>query len=331
MRLGWWENTVTPELSARESWNATMRRTIDVEEDIGCEPTAGIVRLRDLSVATASLAQIPVRSNARGWELTAHPSLESRRIDGAWREIRDIAEETVAGRATRMMLHVGGPWSFGANVEYRGHAVLRDRPAFRDCALTLGEAVADEAAWWAKAMATAEGDTEVIIAVHEPRVAEIAVGLEGATDFDTFDPVDRQFIAGVWERFATQVGRPLVLDAHGPMDDAVVDAVVASTWESVVVAPRQLLETAAKDRIGQLIGAGQRIGWGIEAGDLSDGLRGGENAANGLLKQWRQWSFAEENLPAMVDLVVPEAQRTKAEAAEAAAAARVAAALLVKG
>ena len=331
MRFGWWESTVTPELNVRDAWNAALRRTIDVDEDIGCDPSLSIVRIRDLSVSTASLAQIPVRSNARGWELTAHPSPESRRIDGAWREIRDTAEEAVAGRSNRLMLHVEGPWSFGANVEYRGHAVLRDRPAFRDCALTLGEAIAEEATWWTKAMATADDDAEVIVAVHEPRVAEVAAGLEGVTDFDAFDPVDRQFIAGVWERFATQVGRPLVLDTHGPMDDAVADAVVASPWESVVVTPGQLHETATKDRIGQLIGAGQRIGWGVEAGDLSDGLRGGENAANGLLKQWRQWSFAEENLPAMVDLVVPEAQRTKAEAAEAAAAARVAASLLVKG
>ncbi len=331
MRLGWWENTVTVGLDYREAWNAALRRTVDVEEDIGCDPALSVLRTRDLSAATASLAQIPVRSNARGWELSTHPSLESRKVDGAWREICDLAEEIVAGRAPRIMLHVEGPWSFGANVEYRGHALLRDRPAFRDCALTLGEAVGEVADWWARAMATPEAQAEVIVAVHEPRVAEVATGLAGATDFDTFDAVDRQIIAGVWDRFAAQVRRPLVLNTHGQVDDVIGEAVVASKWQSVVVAPSQLSTAEAKDRIGNLLGAGQRIGWELNGSDLINGMTGGESAAVNVLNQWREWSFAEEDLPLMVDLVVSEGVRTKAEAAEAAAAARVAVSSLVKG
>ncbi|WP_282939767.1 hypothetical protein [Corynebacterium auriscanis] len=331
MRFGWWENTVVRNLDYREAWAAAMRRTVDVEEDIGCEPALSVVRMGDTTAATASIAQIPVRSNARGWELTAHPSLESRRVDGAWREIRDLAEELVIGRAQRLMVHVEGPWSFGANVEYRGHALLRDRPAFRDCAVTLGEAVAEAAQWWSEAMGSAGNPAEVIIAVHEPRVAEVASGLSGSTDFDTFDPVDRQILAGVWERFASQVRRPMVLNTHGPLDDGVVDAVGASEWEAVVVAPEQLQSSAAKDRIGQLIGTGQRIGWALGSAEAAAGVEGGESAAVNMLNQWRQWSFEEGMLPRMVDVVVPEGVRTKGEASEAAAAARIAVSSLVKG
>lgn len=331
MRLGWWENTVIPGLDYRERWKAALRRTVDVDEDIGCDPALSVVRMEDLTASTASLAQIPFRSNARGWELTAHPSLESRRVDGAWREINDLAEELVVGRVRRVILHIEGPWSFGANVEYRGHALLRDRPAFRDCALTLGEAVAEVAEWWSKAMATSDGRAEVIVAVHEPRVAEVVNGLAGATDFDAFDPVDRLIIAGVWERFATQVKRPLVLDIHGPIDAAIGESVEASEWESVVVEPKQLHETSTKDMIGQMIGAGQRIGWSLdELGELR-GIRGGEQAAVKLLNQWRQWSFPEEMLAESVDVVVPEGVRTKAQASEVAAAARVAAYSLFRG
>lgn len=356
-RLGWWESTVTDHAEVRAAIQSALTRTCDVDEDTGVPPVLSFPRCGragDLTALTASFAQLPIRANTRGWELTAHPSLESRRMDGWVREATDAAEELLASKVERLMLHVTGPWTFGAEVEFRGHPVLRDRPAFKDCALHLGFGVEQVAG----ALSAALG-CEVIIALHEPRVREVMGGLPGATRFDTIPAVDREFIYGVWQRFQQQVARPVVLDTGSFIDDALSHA---PGFHRIVVPADQLQTTSGKDLVGGMIGRGQGIGWavsqaapsvggetaggrghtvghpepaGVEsAGDPAEDLSGADveaaegNIARAVLSQWTQWTLPADELPGLVDIVVPERKRTAAQASVAAARARHAAALL---
>lgn len=356
-RLGWWENTVTDHAEVRAAIQSALTRTCDVDEDTGVPPALSLPRCGragDLTALTASFAQLPIRASTRGWELTTHPSLESRRMDGWVREATDAAEELLAGKVERLMLHVTGPWTFGADVEFRGHPVLRDRPAFKDCALHLGFGVEQVAG----ALSAALG-CEVIIALHEPRVREVMGGLPGATRFETIPAVDREFIYGVWQRFQQQVSRPVVLDTGSFIDDALSHA---PGFHRIVVPADQLRKTSGKDLVGGMIERGQGIGWAVPqaappVGRETAGGRGhavghpepagGESVgasaedvsgadveaaagdiARAVLRQWEQWTLPADELPGLVDIVVPEGKRSAAQASVAAARTRHAAALL---
>lgn len=353
MRLGWWENTVTNHVDVRSAFASALTRSVDVDEDIGAPPNVSVVRLRggvgrEKLATTLAMAQVPVRANARGWELTAHPSLESRRTAGWLREVSDAAEEMLPGRVDRLMLHVDGPWSVGASVEYRGHAVIEDRPAFRDMALHLGEGVREFARLGERIGA------DVVLAVHEPRVVEVLRGLEGATEFDPVRAVDREIVAGVWQRFLDQVGvgadagvTAAVLDCEGFVPEEVADVLPGIGGFARVVVPSAQLDSAAgKDLIGgllgQLIPQGRGIGWadsraGGGSGAGTGGGAGGadvtqeaEDIVKAVLRQWSQWTLPADALPGAVDVVVPEATRTISEASMAAARARLVASLLWK-
>lgn len=327
-RLGWWENTVTDHADLRAAAQSALTRTCDVDEDTGVPPTLSLPRCGragDLTALSASFAQLPIRANPRGWELTAHPSLESRRMDGWVREASDIAEELLAGKTERLMLHVTGPWTFGADVEFHGHPVLRDRPAFKDCALHLGFG----AEQITRALSATLG-CEVIVALHEPRVCEVMGGLPGATRFETIPAVDREFIYGVWQRFQQQVGCPVVLDTDSFIDDALSHA---PGFHRIVVPADQSLTTGGKDLVGGMLGRGQGIGWAVSPpGTPGTGSDAAEEAAGAIaravLRQWEQWTLPADELPGLVDIVVPEGKRTAAQASVAAARARHAAALL---
>lgn len=358
MRLGWWENTVTNHADVRSAFASALTRSVDVDEDIGAPPNVSVVRVRggvgrEKLATTLAMAQVPVRANARGWELTAHPSLESRRTAGWLREVSDAAEEMLPGRVDRLMLHVDGPWSVGANVEYRGHAVVEDRPAFRDMALHLGEGVREFARLGERIGA------DVVLAVHEPRVVEVLRGLEGSTEFDPVQAVDREIVAGVWQRFLDQVGvgagdgvNTAVLDCEGFVPEEVADVLPGIGGFTRVVVPSAQLDSAAgKDLIGgllgQLIPQGRGIGWadsragagggadvaqgaGSRTGGGANVTQEAEDIAKAVLRQWSQWTLPADALPGAVDVVVPEATRTIAEASMAAARARLVASLLWK-
>lgn len=314
-RYGWWENTVTTHADARAAWMSALTRSVDVDEDTGAPGAVGFPRLagleRSLLACTASIAELPVRTNTRGWELTAHPSLESRRTAGFLREVVDNAEEIVPGRAERMMLHVLGPWSFGAASEFAGHPLVRDRPAFKDCALSLGAGVGEMATKLASACGV-----EVTVVMHEPHVRQVMEGLPGATQFERIPAVDREHVHGVWQRFLGQVGVPVTADCDGPWPQELpVDG-----FERVVIPAAQTLTTSGKDFVGELLGRGIRMGWATEGAP--------EDIARDLMTRWSQWTLEADALPQQVDVVIPEGQRSPAAASVAAARMRQAAELL---
>ena len=181
----------------------------------------------------------------------------------------------------------------------------------------------------------------------------------GATRFDTIPAVDREFIYGVWQRFQQQVVRPVVLDTGSLIDDALSHA---PGFHRIVVPADQLQTTSGKDLVGGMIGRGQGIGWAVSQAAPSaggagadarghaaahPGPAGGDTAvapaedvsgadveaaagdiARDVLRQWEQWTLPADELPGLVDIVVPEGKRTAAQASVAAARARHAAALL---
>lgn len=314
-RYAWWENTVTTHSDIRQAWISALNRTVDVDEDTGAPGALSWVRVAGLDksvvACSASMAQLPMRTNPRGWELVARPTLESRRTAGFLREVFDTAEEMLPGRAQRIMLHIMGPWSFGASVEYAGHALLSDRPAFKDCALSLGEGVRA----YCSAINAAIG-AEVTVVLHEPRVAEVLQGMPGATDFARIPPVDREHVHGVWERFITHVGCPVIIDCEGSWPEEVDPG--SST--RIVIPVQQTESKAGKDTVGALLNYGVRIG-------LS-GAGEPEEMARHVMRLWKEWTFDGADLLAQVDLVVPEAQRTPAQASMDAVRVRRAASLL---
>lgn len=346
-RYGWWENTVTTHSDLRAATLSALNRTVDVDEDCGVAPALSMVRVaggvgKNLAATTASLAGLHVRTTPRGWELTAHPSLESRRTAGYLREVWDLGEELLPGRAERLMVHVLGPWSMGAQIEYRGHAAIADRPAFKDMALTLGEALRE----YVGRLSAAIG-AEVTVAVHEPQVGVVIGGLPGATQFDGLNPVDPEFITGVWRRLVRQIETPSVLTCDGVVPSTLLGVDSSSDATSDLRAAgfrridfplAQLGEsTEVTDAIGALVGGemgtGMGIGVGLPAVALAARSAGEiEHAANTmakrLMRQWSQWTLPADLLPQCVDITVPEGGRTVEEASCAAAVARSAAALL---
>lgn len=316
-RLGWWENTVTTHSDLRSAMLSALARTVDVDEDTGVDPVVSLPRIaggvgKEITATTAAMAQLNVHTTPRGWELAARPSLESRRTAGHLRELWDLSEELLPGRARRIMVHVLGPWSLGAQLEFRGHTVVADRPAFKDMALTLGEALCE----YCERLGHATG-AEVILNAHEPDVPRVLAGLEGATQFHALDPVDPEIVAGVWQRFVGQVAVPCVLT--GPLLPDATRLTIGAMDQSL------------QDRVGEMIGAGQGIG--VELGEVSarteqDVEAEASRAATAAMRLWQQWTFPAEQVPEFVDFVVPEAVRTPAQASVAAAVARRAAALL---
>ena len=303
IRYGWWEDTVTTHTDLRAAYASALTRTVDVDEDIGVAPALSLPRVsggvgKQLAATTAAMAQIPLHTTPRGWELSAHPSLESRRTAGHLREQWDLAEEILPGRVERVLVHVLGPWSLGAQVEYRGHSVIADRPAFKDMALTLGEAVHE----YCERLSRAIG-AEVAVRVHEPDVNNVLEGLPGATQFHQLDPVDREIVEAVWRRFDEQVG---------------VDVLLSHSDVSL----HSLQDSAIKDAVGARLGEGKRLGVRVPSGMGSDEL------AKSMMRLWKQWTLPAEQLPELVNFVVPEGVRTPAEASTVAAIARHAAAKL---
>ncbi|KAB3523231.1 hypothetical protein GC425_02055 [Corynebacterium sp. zg254] len=332
-RYGWWENTITPHTDVHAAWTSALSRSVDVDEDTGAPSTLGFIRVdhleRSLLATSASMAQLPLRTNPRGWELTAHPSLESRRTAGFLREATDVAEELVAGHAQRMLLHVLGPWSFGVSVEYAGHPLLRDKPAFRDCALSLGDGVREFAG-----QLRASLGVDVSIVLHEPHVHEVLAGVRGATDFEHLPPVDREHVRGVWQRFLRQVDLPVILDCEGELPQQLGEGI--EDFERVVIPASQARTTAGKDFVGDLLARGVRIGWVPGGRELGVGEKSGASAveqqaaaiATGVVRQWDQWTLEPALLPHALDLVLPEGVRSVAEASTQAAIIRSAAAMI---
>lgn len=364
-RWAWWEDTIIASTDVAALWSAALRRSVDVDEECGVTPAVSVPRsgadiIRDEVAVAAVYAQLPLRTTPRGWELTSHPSTVWRRTRGWLRELSDGAEELVAGRAQRILLHVPGPWTFGASVEYRGHAVMRDRPAFRDCALALGAGVAEQVRWWQRAL-----DAEVAVVVHEPLLGSVATGLPGATDFDTLPPVPADILCGVWRRLLGQLSAASSGGASGAGEERVGVILNAGTGAGAGAAadsgtglPAALLSSATgraelvdtgfdrvvipstlctthqgRDEVGALIGAGQRIAWAdAQASWVAPGVaaaqRNAHEVARRVTQLWAEWTFPDSELTDTVDIVVPRvpsSQRTFPAASEAAAVARTAA------
>ncbi|MDH2455267.1 hypothetical protein QDW14_02065 [Corynebacterium bovis] len=261
------------------------------------------------------------------------------------------------GDGGRVMVHVPGPWTVGAQVEYRGRPVVADRPAFRDTALTLAAGVADVRRTVAGLVGPGCG---VVVAVHEPALAAVVAGLPGPTRWDGVDPVDRGVAAAVLRRFLGTVGTvgtaatvatagtagrdgsgevTTVLDP-GAVDPAVLTTLGEAGAGRLVVPEATVATTAGADAVGALIGDGQGIGWAVDPAGRA--VADADAVARALIRQWDRWTFAPGDLTSTVDLVVAGprgsargvgdgravAGRSPAEAAEAAALVRTAAALL---
>jgi hypothetical protein len=201
------------------------------------------------------------------------------------------------------MVHVTGPWTFGASVEYHGHPLCFDRPAFRDVALALGEGVRE--------FCDAVGAS--VVHVHERRFAEVTSTLVGATDFETMS-VDREIATNVERRFLGQVGgtgeREIVLDA------GCVYPELASLDATLVV-------DRLDDEVARLIDAGTSVAWRVGGGRTSEEL------AHTVMRTWKQWTFDGESPEPQIDLVAAgEGVLTPNAAAELARTVRGAAALL---
>lgn len=335
----WWENTVTRGADLRSAMQAALTRTVDVDEDTGQPAPLSLPRIdtgvgTGLAATTMAIAELPVRTNPRGWELTAHPSLESRRTAGHLRELWDLAEELLVGRTEGVLLHVLGPWSVGAQVEFRGHALLQDRPAFKDVALTVGEGVRDYCARLSRSL-----DVPVSVCVHEPDVGRVLRGLEGATQFHAAAPVDPEIVAGVWRRFVGQVGVDCLLAFDGTVPHELLGRGVsadATAWardfSSVAVPLVQLQEsTAVKDAFGAMIGEGARVAFEVDSVKL--GVASVEEidaasaqVASDILRLWSQWTLPPELVREQAGVTMREQVRTLSQASTSAAVVRHAAA-----
>ena len=135
----------------------------------------------------------------------------------------------------RLMVHVAGPWTFGASVEYRGHPLCFDRPAFRDVALSLGEGVRE--------FCDAVGAS--VVHVHERRLEEVVTRLEGATEFETMQV-----------RGGAQ--RSVVLDSGVAWTD------IAHTGANAFVVDE------LTDEVAGMIDAGNQVAWRVDDSRTSD-------------------------------------------------------------
>ncbi len=306
LRFGWWEDVVTDHADLRSALAAASRRTRDVDEDIGVVPPLSLPQ-SDLLPVTAAMGALVggpyLRSHARGWEVAPGKTLDARHFLGRLHELADIVAEVMPG-TDRLMVHVSGPWTFGASVEYRGHPLCFDRPAFRDIALSLGEGV--------KEFCDAVGAS--VVHVHERRLGEVASRLQGATEFETMQ-VDREVAVNVERRFIEQVrggGERSVI-----FDSGVEWPEVTHTGADCIVVD------GLTDSVARMVDGGASVAWRVDDGQTS------EDIARSVIRTWRQWTFDVATPEPQVDLVaVGEGILKPGAAAELARTVRGAAALL---
>ena len=308
-RFAWWEDIRTTHTDLRAALAAVARRTRDVDEDVGVLPPLSLPRsavddglLMETAAMGVTVGGPYLRSHARGWEVAPGKTLDMRSFLGRRHELTDIIAEVMPG-TDRLMVHVTGPWTFGASVEYHGHPLCFDRPAFRDVALALGEGVRE--------FCDAVGAS--VVHVHERRFAEVTSTLVGATDFETMS-VDREIATNVERRFLGQVGgtgeREIVLDAGCMYPE------LASLDATLVVG-------GLDDEVARLIDAGSSVAWRVGGGRTSEEL------AHTVMRTWKQWTFDGESPEPQIDLVAAgEGVLTPNAAAELARTVRGAAALL---
>lgn len=308
-RFVWWEDVRTTHADLRAALAAAARRTRDVDEDVGVVPPLSLPRsavddglLMETAAMGVTVGGPYLRSHARGWEVAPGKTLDMRAFLGRRHELTDIIAEVMPG-TDRLMVHVTGPWTFGASVEYRGHPLCFDRPAFRDVALALGEGVRE--------FCDAVGAS--VVHVHERRFAEVTSTLVGATDFETMS-VDREIATNVERRFLGQVrgrgDREIILDAGCLYPEL-------ASLDSTLVVDR------LDDEVARLIDGGTSVAWRV------GGEHPSEELAHTVMRTWKQWTFDGENPEPQIDLVaVGEDILTPNAAAELARTVRGAAALL---
>lgn len=317
--FGWWEDVRTTHNGLREAVAAASRRTRDVDEDVGTLPPLSLPRSTvegGLVMETAAMGVTVggpyLRSHARGWEIAPGRTLDMRSFLGRRHELADVAAEMLAG-VDRIMVHVTGPWTFGATVEYHGHPLCFDRPAFRDVSLALGEGVRE--------FCDAVGAT--VVHVHERRFPEVTGTLVGATEFETMT-VDRGVAANVEHRFIGQVvgsaesaGRQVVLDAGCTYPELAATGAVTVVVDDL------------DDDVARLIDAGTPVAWRICAPGSGQTGRSDADIAREVIETWRSWTFDTAQPRPQVDLVaVGTDVMTPGAAAELARTVRGAAALL---
>lgn len=286
-RFGWWEDVRTTHTDLRASLAAAARRTRDVDEDVGVVPPLSLPRsvvdgglLMETAAMGVTVGGPYLRSHARGWEVAPGKTLDMRAFLGRRHELTDIIAEVMPG-TDRLMVHVTGPWTFGASVEYRGHPLCFDRPAFRDVALALSEGVRE--------FCDAVGAS--VVHVHERRFAEVTSTLVGATDFETMS-VDREIATNVERRFLEQVrgdhgedgGREIILDAGCLYPEL-------ASLDSTLVVDR------LDDEVARLVDGGTTVAWRV------GGERSSEELAHTVMRTWKQWTFDGESPEPQIDLV----------------------------
>jgi hypothetical protein len=305
-RFGWWEDLRTDHTDLRASLAAASRRTRDVDEDVGTVPPLSLPQ-SDLLPVTAVMGVLVggpyVRSHARGWEIAPGKTLDSRHFLGRLHELTDIVAEVMPG-AERLMVHVAGPWTFGASVEYHGHPLCFDRPAFRDVALSLGEGIRE--------FCDAVGAS--VVHVHERRLGEVVSRLQGATEFETMQ-VDRDVAVNVERRFTDQV-------RGGGVRSVILDSGVE--WPDIVhTGADAFVVDALTDGVAGMVDAGSQIAWRVDDDQTS------EEVAHSVIRTWKQWTFDSAVPEPQIDLVaVGDGVLTPTAAAELARTVRGAAALL---
>lgn len=306
VRFAWWEDVRTDHTDLRAALAAASRRTRDVDEDVGAVPPLSLPH-RDLLAETAAMG-VPVggpylRSHARGWEVAPGKTLDARVFRGRLHELTDIVAEVMPG-TDRLMAHVTGPWTFGASVEYRGHPLCFDRPAFRDVALSLGEGIRE--------FCDAAGVS--VVHVHERRLGEVTSRLEGATEFETMS-VDREVALNVERRFIDQI--------RGGSDRGVILDSACNWSELPHTGADTLVVDDFTDDVAWLVDNGAGVAWRVDGGTSS------EDIAHRVIRTWKQWTFDAAFPEPRIDLVaVGDGVMTPGDAAELARTVRGAAALL---
>lgn len=321
-RFAWWEDVRTTHTDLRAALAAAARRTRDVDEDVGAVPPLSLPQssvgegLLPTTAAMGVLVGGPyLRSHSRGWEVAPGKTLDMRAFLGRQHELTDIIAESMAG-TDRLMVHVVGPWTFGASVEYRGHPLCFDRPAFRDVALALGEGVRE--------FCDAVGAS--VVHVHERGFAEVTSRLVGATEFETMS-VDREIAVNVDRRFVEQVTGVSVGDGEDKTRQVVLDAGCLYP-ELAHLGADTLVADELTDDVARLIDAGQSVAWRVDEESVK---AGSEELARRVMRTWKQWTFDTETPQPQIDLVAtggPEDVLTPNAAAELARTVRGAAALL---
>lgn len=326
-RFAWWEDLRTTHKDLRTALEAAARRTRDVDEDVGVVPPLSLPRssvdsglLAETAAMGISAGGPQVRSHSRGWEIAPGKSLDMRSFLGRQHELTDIVAELMPG-TDRLMVHIAGPWTFGASVEYRGHPLCFDRPAFRDTALALAEGVRE--------FCDAVGAS--VVHIHERRFPEVTSTLVGATEFETMS-VDRDIAINVERRFIEQVrGEPVQGESTlGEQREVIVDAGVAYP-ELIHAGATVLVVDELSDDVARLIDSGASVAWRVPEHSAGSGDVGAtsEQLAREVMKTWRQWTFDTIDSTPQIDLVaVGQGVMTPNAAAELARTVRGAAALL---